>query len=264
MLIKYIQSIGKNHRLIFSLAANDCKARFASSKMGVFWAFAQPIFTIIIFWFVYQIGFNTNSLDGVPFVFWYVPAFLAINFFNEALSQSTGSILEYKYLIKKIGFDVSIIPIIKIVASMMIHTVFIILIFILSLLYRQPITIHSIQIIYYWFGASLLLMGLGWICSSINVFSRDTSGIVNILLQVFFWASPIIWSTSQISDKVLPFLKINPLFYICEGYRNCFVYHEWFWNDIWYTCYFWAVVVIVLIIGSKVYSKLTPYFDDVL
>ena len=147
---------------------------------------------------------------------------------------------------------------------MLIHSAFILVVFILALAYRQNITIHCIQVLYYFICTITLLLGMGWLCSSLNVFSRDVTGIVNIFLQVFFWASPIIWSSSQINDKILMILKINPLFYICEGYRNCFVYHRWFWDDIGQTCYFWGLTIVILLVGSGIFSKLSPYFDDVL
>ena len=264
MILQFMKDLFKEKKLIIQLAKNDCKARFASSALGFFWAFLQPLMTIFIFWLVFQVGFKNEAVDGIPFVLWYIPAFLCSNYFSEALAQSTNSILEYSYLVKKVNFKISVIPVIKVVSAGFIHMGFIAFIFLMCVVYQQPITLHSIQIVYYFAGMVLFLLGASWLCASTNVFVRDTAGIVNIILQITFWASPIIWNARQIHPTVLKILKINPLFYLCEGYRNCFVYHRWFWEDGGYNIYFWIITIGILWYGAKSYHKLSPYFDDVL
>ncbi len=264
MIFNFFKDILNNKKLIFNLAVNDCKARYTSSKLGILWAFIQPLMTILIFWVVFQLGFKTNPIDGIPFVLWYIPAFLALTFYNEALSQGTNSLIEYSYLVKKVNFKVSIIPVIKIISAAFIHLGFIGFIFVVCLMYKENITWHSIQILYYFTCLILLLLGLSWLFAAMNVFSRDVMGIVNILLQVGFWSCPIIWTTQQIHPAILTILRLNPLFYICEGYRNCFIYHRWFWEDAGYSLYFWSITIAILVLGARAYSKLAPYFDDVL
>lgn len=264
MIVQFFRDVVSERKLILKLAINDCKARYASSTLGIFWAFLQPLTTIFIFWLVFQIGFKNNPVDGVPFVLWYIPAYLCFTCFNEALAQSTNSLLEYGYLVKKVNFKVSIIPVIKVVSASFIHLGFIIFIFLMCFIYREPITIHSIQIIYYFMCMFVFLLGVSWLCAAANVFVRDTAGIVNIILQICFWACPIIWNSRQIDPVILGVLKINPLFFLCEGYRNCFVYHRWFWEDLGYNIYFWVLIFVVLWYGVNSYRKLSPYFDDVL
>ncbi|MDO4343734.1 MAG: ABC transporter permease [Eubacteriales bacterium] len=264
MVLKFLKDIFIERKLVMELAKNDCKARYASSALGVVWAFLQPLTTIFIFWLVFQMGFKNGPIDGIPFVLWYIPAYLCYTFFNEALSQSTNSVIEYAYLVKKVNFKVTIIPAIKVISAGLIHMGFIAFIFFMCIVYQEPITLHSIQIIYYFTGMVLFLLGISWLCAAANVFVRDTSGIVNVVLQIAFWASPIIWNARQIHPIVLQILKLNPLLFFCEGYRNCFVYHQWFWEDWGYNIYFWVITLLVLWYGSKSYYKLSPYFDDVL
>lgn len=264
MSVRLFKDIISERKLIFKLAVNDCKARYASSALGVFWAFLQPLTTIFIFWLVFQVGFKNDAVDGVPFVLWYIPAYLCFTCFNEALVQSTNSLLEYGYLVKKVNFKVSIIPAIKVVSAGFIHIGFIGFIFLMCFVYQEPVTLHSIQIIYYFMCMVVFLLGVSWLCSAANLFVRDTAGIVNIVLQICFWACPIIWNSKQINPMVLGILKINPLFFLCEGYRNCFVYHRWFWEDIGYNIYFWVLTFAILWYGMNAYRKLAPYFDDVL
>ena len=264
MISNFMKDLFHERKLIMKLAKNDCKARYASSALGILWAFLQPLTTIFIFWLVFQVGFKNEPIDGIPFVLWYIPAYLCFTCFNEILAQSTNSLLEYGYLVKNVNFRVSIIPVIKVVSACFIHIGFIIFIFLMCFVYKEPITIHSIQIIYYFICMFAFSLGVGWLCSAMNVFVRDTAGIVNIILQICFWACPIIWNAKQINPIVFNILKINPLFFLCEGYRNCFIYHKWFWEDMGYNIYFWILTILVLVYGSYAYHKLSAYFDDVL
>ena len=98
ILFKYLKDLFAERKIIFSLALNDCKARFASSGLGVVWAFLQPLLTILVFWFVFQVGFKTAPVKEVVFIVWFTPAYLIWTFFSEDLFQVTNSLIEYQYL----------------------------------------------------------------------------------------------------------------------------------------------------------------------
>ena len=113
-----IRKLVKDRKIILELAKNDCKARFSSSILGIVWTILQPLVNMLVIWLVFQIGFKTSNLSGdIPFIIWYMPAFLIWNYFQEATSQSTNSMLEYSYLVKKVNFDVEVIPPIKILSN---------------------------------------------------------------------------------------------------------------------------------------------------
>ena len=121
-----IKKLIKDRKIILELAKNDCKARFSSSILGIVWTILQPLVNMLVIWLVFQIGFKSSNLSGdIPFIIWYMPAFLIWNYFQEATSQSTNSMLEYSYLVKKVNFDVEVIPPIKIISNAFIHCFFI-------------------------------------------------------------------------------------------------------------------------------------------
>ena len=99
----FLALLWKDRSAIWQLAKNDCKARFAAAGLGVVWAFLQPLLTILVIWFVFQVGFKSTPVENVPFIVWYIPAFLSWNYFSESVSQSTNSLLEYSYLLKNLG-----------------------------------------------------------------------------------------------------------------------------------------------------------------
>lgn len=254
----------KNKEILWRLSLNDFKARFASSILGVVWAFVQPLLTIFVFWFVFQVGFKTAPIDDAPFIVWLVPAYLVWAFFADSLSSVTNCLVEYKYLVKKVNFRVSMIPLVKIISSSYVHLVFLLFIIFICYYYGIGFSIYNIQVVYYFLCTVILLVGLGWLLSALAAFVSDTSNIVNVFIQIGFWATPIFWSPDTMSMRVQMVLKLNPMFYICRGYRDSFIDHVWFWQRGYTNAYFWIVTMILFVLGAIVFRKLRPHFADVL
>lgn len=262
--MKFVRNLIRARNVIWQLAKNDCKARFAASGLGVVWAFLQPLLNILVIWFVFQVGFRSMPVEDVPFIVWYIPAFLSWNFFSEAVSQSTNSLLEYSYLLKKVNFNVTIIPLIKIVSSAIIHAAFIIFIILVSLVYGRIPTVYFLQMLYYFLCAVCLSASLGWLLSSIAVFVKDIANLVAVFLQIGFWMTPLFWDPSGMSPLVKNLLKVNPMYYVCMGYREAVVDNTLFWQHPVQTIYFWSLVIVLFVCGSRLFTKLKPHFDDVL
>jgi teichoic acid transport system permease protein len=108
------------------------------------------------------------------------------------------------------------------------------------------------------------LVALVYLTSAINVFFRDMAQIVGIIMQYAMWVIPIMLSESQYPAFMRPILKINPMYYIVEGYRDSLIRHIGFWEHPLQTVYFWAVVIIMFIIGRTVFTKMKPHFADVM
>ena len=262
--MKFIGALIRDRKVIWQLAKNDCKSRFAAAGLGVVWAFLQPLLTIIVIWFVFQVGFKSMPVDDVPFIVWYIPAFLSWNFFSEAVSQATNSLLDYSYLLKKVNFNVTMIPLIKVVSAAIIHTAFIVFIVLINLFYGRFPTVYYFQMLYYFFCAFCLCASLGWFLSSVAIFIKDVANIVAVVLQIGFWMTPLFWDPSTMAPMVKNLLKINPMYYVCMGYRESVIGDTLFWQHPVQTLYFWTLVLVFFVSGSKLFSKLRPHFDDVL
>lgn len=259
-----------NRSLIWKLAKNDFKTRYAGSYLGIIWAFVQPVVTIIVYWLVFDKGLNagsTLSREGieVPFVLWLTAGLVPWFFFQEALMNGTNALLEYNYLVKKVVFKISILPIIKIVSALFVHLFFVFFVLILFACYGYYPDFYTLQVIYYSFCMFVLVLALCYTTCSIVIFFRDLSQILNIVLQVGTWATPIMWQISIIHNNVLLFIfKLNPMYYIIKGYRDSLIDKEWFFQDIYMTIYFWGVVAVVFAIGTIIFKRLKVHFADVL
>ena len=260
----FLVGIYKERKIILNLAINDFKSKFTNSLLGMIWGFLLPLLTIFVLWYVFEIGLKSGTVKDVPFMLYYIPAYIAWNFFTEAFSGCCNCLIEYSYMVKKMRFRVSVIPIVKIISSGFVHVFFIGVVVIIYLIYGYRPSIYNIQVLYYLFALCVLLIGFGWLSSAMAVFAKDTSNIVAVILQVGFWATPIIWSTDIMSESVIRILELNPMYYICNGYRDCFLYHKWFWENPGLTIYFWSFTLVIFVIGANLFKRLRAQFADVI
>jgi ABC-type polysaccharide/polyol phosphate export permease len=263
-IFDFLGDIFRSRRLIFELAKKDLQNRYLGSNLGIIWAFIQPAITILIFWFVFQVGFKSAPVGNFPFILWLICGMIPWFFFSESFMSATNSVLDNSYLVKKIVFRVSILPIIRIVSSLFIHLFFVIIIFVMFILYGYMPSIYNLQVIYYLFATIILVLGLSWITSSLVIFLRDLGQIIGILIQFGFWMTPIFWTLKTVPEKYQFILKLNPVYYLIEGYRDSFINHSWFWEHYNLTVNFWFLTGMVFFAGVLLFKRLRPHFADVL
>lgn len=263
-IIEFLRETFRDCPLIWQLAKNDLKAKFATSLLGAVWAFVQPLVTLLVMWYVFQLGIRNPPVDNVPFIMWIAPAFLSWSFFSEALASGTNCLMEYSYLVKKVNFCVSRIPVVKIISSALVHMGFIGFLFVMMLIFRIPFSPYNLQILYYYACMLILLLGLTWMLSAMAPFVKDIVNIVSVVIQIGFWATPIFWSPVGMSQSVQNILMINPMYYICQGYRDSLLGHVWFWERGSINIIFWAITLFALLAGCYLFKKLRPQFADVL
>ncbi len=293
----------QNRTLIGNLAKNDFKTRFAGSYLGVIWAFVQPIVTVVVYWFVFTVGLRQGRPSGHPFVLWVIWAFVQPIvtvvvywfvftvglrqgrpsghpfvlwlmaglvpwfFFSEALNGGTNALIEYNYLVKKVVFNIDILPLVKVLSAMFVHVIFIVFTMILCWCNGYTPSLYWLQIIYYMICSFLLVLGLAYFTSAVVVFFRDLIQIINIVLQVGVWMTPIMWNLSDIlvnHPTLAKIFKLNPMYYIVEGFRNALLDKVWFWEKPLWTLVFWVITVLFFVIGVNVFNRLKIHFADVL
>ena len=260
----------QNRRLIWKLAKSDFKKRYAGSYMGAFWAMVQPVITVAMYYVVFTIlmpqkqGIASGGELDVPFVLFLTAGLVPWFYFSEALTSAMTALLEYNYLVKKVVFKISILPIIKIIAATFIHAFFVIVLLLIACFYGYYPSLYTLQVFYYSACMFILVLAISYTTCSIVIFFRDLQQIVNILLQVGMWATPVLWNINQFSEEIQMLVKINPLVYIVEGYRSAVYGKQWFWEDFYSTVYFWIITIVLFGIGALIFKKLKIHFADIM
>jgi lipopolysaccharide transport system permease protein/teichoic acid transport system permease protein len=262
--LAFLGLLYKEQRLITALAVREVRAQYVASSLGMLWNLIHPIVMITVFWFVFSVGFKAQPLHDVPFVVWLTAGLAPWYAFSDIINGSTNSVIAHAHLVKKTLFSSQILPLVKILSSMVTHAIFILVLLVLLLIQKMPFSLYYVQAVYYLFCMMVLTLGIGWTLSALNVFVRDVTPLIAVLLQVGFWVTPIFWDISMMPARVQSFLKLNPVYYIIQGYRDSFISFQPFWSYPYYTLYFWTVALSLLFAGAYIFKKLKPQFPDVL
>ena len=257
-----------NKRLIMKLAYNDFKVRYAGSYFGIFWAFVQPVITIFVYWFVFSVGFRQSTAGlNIPFVLYLVAGIVPWFFFQDCLIGGTNALLEYNYLVKKVVFNIRILPVVKLVSAGFVHGFFVLFTLVLYLLYGRFPGVYVLGLLYYSFCCFALSLGVCYITCAVVPFFRDLTQMIQILLQVGVWLTPIMWvaDTSLAGHPYIhAVLKLNPVYYIVSGYRDCLILQRPIWASPGWTVYFWVFALGCYCLGMVIFERLRPHFADVL
>ena len=202
--------------LIWDLAWNDFRTQYAGSVFGILWAFAHPLVTVLMYWFVFQIALGSGPVNGHPFVLWLIAGLVPWMFFQDAMSYGADSLTGYSFLVKKVSFNIAVLPVVKVTSAMILHamTLGIALVF-FTAMHAFP-GIQILQLFYYSFCTYMLALGFAYLDCSVVVFFRDWAQVINIALQVGVWVTPILWQLDKVIHRMgwIFIFKLNPLCYI--------------------------------------------------
>lgn len=259
----------QNRRLVWRLSRNDFKKRYAGSYLGTIWAMVPPIVTVAMYWVVFDRIFGsgpqvTYTGGEVPYVLFLTAGLVPWFFFSDAVMGGMTSLMEYNYLVKKVVFKVSILPIIKVTAAMFVHIGFSVVLVLIAAFYGYTPTVYTLQLFYYTFCEYVFILGLSYATCAIVLFFRDLQNLVSIMMQVGMWATPILWNINTLREKYKPFIKLNPMTYIVEGYRSAVYEQQWFWEHFYSSTYFWIVTALLFVVSALIFKKLKPMFADVM
>lgn len=266
-VISLMREMISRRKVIWDLSKADFKKRFVGSYFGIIWMFLQPVATVLVYFCVFQLGLKSTPPVDAPYVLWLVPGIVPWFFFSEVLNSGTGCLSEYSYLVKKVVFPVEILPVIKLISCLFVHIIFTAIMMALFLCYGRLPMVSWIQIIYYMAAGAVYSLAFVYFTCSINVFFKDMAQIVGICLQFGMWLTPIMYDEAIFTSRA-PWLervfKLNPFYYIAAGYRDSMMTGNWFFERPTMTVYFWAVTLILMLVGLSVFRRLRPHFSDVL
>ena len=261
---RFVKHIINSKELLIVLMKDDFKRQYLGSYLGLVWAFVEPLTFMVVIWFVFTFGFRSAPHGNTPYFLWLTSGMIPWFFISDALNSGADAITSNVFLAKKVGFRVSILPLVKIGSTFILHVGLVIFLIISFLFYGYSPSAYWMQLPYFILCTVLLVLGISWATSSIRMFVKDTGNIINVILQIGFWATPIFWNTTMVPLKYQWLIKLNPAYYIVQGYRDTFINHRWFWQMQNVTFYYLGVTAFFLLLGAIVFKRLRPHFGDVI
>ncbi len=161
-LLQFIRLLLTKRRLIISMAVREVRAQYVGSSLGLLWTLVHPIVMITVFWFVFSVGFKARPMNDVPFVVWLTAGLAPWYIFSEIISGSTSIIVAHAHLVKKTIFFPQILPIVKILSSLVTHSVFLVVLLALLASQKMDFSLYYFQALYYLFCLLVLSLGISW------------------------------------------------------------------------------------------------------
>jgi len=245
------------------MVRHDMISRYVGTLGGALWAIIHPLTTVLIFWLVFSVGFKANGPSGTPFIVYFITGFAPWLLINSTILSNVSIISANVHLVKKTVFPVEVLPLVRLISETVTHILFLVILSCVLGFYGYYPTLFTLQVLYYFFAECILVLGLSWLLSALQVFHRDISQAAGIILNLWFWLTPIVWSTDMISEDFRWLLQINPVIYIVDGYRNSFLMQRGAWLDLWGGGSYWFITGIILMSGALCFRKLKPHFADV-
>jgi ABC-type polysaccharide/polyol phosphate export permease len=263
-LVRFLRQVSGQRDMIFALAIRELQSRYVGTLGGVLWAFAHPVAIVTVFYFVFAIGFRAQGQSGAPFILWFVCGLVPWFFFHETLLAITNSITSNAHLVKKTVFPTEVLPLVHVISGLFPHLIFMAILAGLLVFFNVPFSVERLLVVYYLACTVTLVLGLGWLLSALQVFYRDIGQALILILNLWFWATPIVWSQTIVPEEYRSLLSFNPIFYIVEGYRNLLIYNTTVWPSARETVLFWVIGLTALFAGVYVFRRLKPEFADVM
>jgi len=260
--------------LILRLSAFEMKSDNANNYLGALWEIINPMIQLGIYWFVFGIGIRKGSdVDmghgiEVPFFMWLLTGMLVWFFVNPSITASSKSIYTRIQLISKMSFPMSAIPSYVIMANFYQHLMLVGVVTVILQFTDYKLSVYYIQLPYFMFAALMFLFSLALITSTLATIVRDVQQMIQSITKMLLYLTPLLWKMDELiinGVDISLLLKLNPLYYLVEGYRASLLGVSWYaLEDPLYTLYFWGLVLVMLTIGSALHLKFRNHFVDYL
>ena len=222
-MVKLIQKLYAYRQLLKSNIRKEIRGKYKGSFLGVLWSFVNPLLMTLVYAIVFPFILKNSQEHYLTYL---VIGILPWNFFTTVISQGTTTVLANAGIIKKVYFPREILPV-SVATSGLVNFIIsfpIILIFIFfsGIGFSWHIIFVPIIIL----TEYLLLLGIIFITSAIEVYVRDAEYIINFIINMVFYATPILYTADLFPARWSWIFKLNPMATIIECYRDVLFYHS--------------------------------------
>ena len=255
-----LRDLWSYRELLYFLTWRDVKVRYKQTLLGAAWAILQPLLTMLIFTLLFGRLVGIKS-DGIPYPIFAYAGLLIWTFFANAVTNSGNSLVGSANLITKIYFPRMIIPGAAVAAGLVDLAIAFLIQILLMIYYHVPTSSAILMIPVLILLTTLLALGIGMWLSALNVNYRDIRYAIPFLVQLWMFASPVIYPESMLQGKLKYVLRLNPLTGIIENFRVALFGHTNFdWNSLGIST---AITLIVLISSAYSFRRMERCFADI-
>ena len=245
--------------LLYFFVWRDVKIRYKQTGLGVAWAVIQPLFTMVIFSVIFG-GLAKIPSDGIPYPLFTLSALLPWQLFSEGMNRSTISMVSNAPIMTKVYFPRLIMPIAGILSPVVDFLVAMAILALMMAYYGFVPTINVIFLPLFVLLALATSLAVGLWLSALNVQYRDFQYTVPFLIQIWLYASPVVYSTSLVPEHYQLIYGLNPMVGVIEGFRWALLGTAPPSGIISLSI---IVVLVLLVTGAFYFKKMEQYFADI-
>lgn len=238
-----LADVWAHRELLYFLTWRDIKIRYKQTALGALWAIIQPLFPMLIFTLFFGRLAKIPS-DGIPYSIFAYAGLLPWTYFAAAVGNSAGSIVGSSNLITKVYFPRMIIPAASVLAALLDFLIAFSLLAVLMLWHRQALHLSLLMLLPLIAILTTLALGIGLLFSGWTVKFRDIRFALPFLVQVWMFATPVIYPASLVPEKWRWVLALNPVTGVVEGFRSALFGRPFAWSFLLYSALF-AVAIVV-------------------
>ncbi len=218
--------------LIINFTRQDLIERYSGSILGGTWSFIMPLVTITIYVMIFsQIMGSKLENFGAEFTkygysIYLVSGILGWNAFTSVLGRITSLFKDKAGIINKVNLSLVALPVYIIISETIVFTISMIFFSLFLIIIDFPITWHWLLLAPLYLLQLLLAYSLGFILAILSVFIRDIRELLNVILQLWFWFTPIIYIITILPENLQIFFQFNPMLHIMNAYRDIIIYHQ--------------------------------------
>jgi lipopolysaccharide transport system permease protein len=267
-MIRRFSELYNYRELIRNLVIRDLKVRYKNSVLGVLWSLLNPLLMTLVFSVVFTVMLPNNEIDHFPLFF--LCGFLPWSFLSTSLIGGTGSIVNNSSLIKKVYFPREILPVANVLSNLVNFLVALIVLFAVVFVFRARLTAAVLMLPLIIVAQTMFITGLALILSTANVFYRDTQHILEIVMQAWFFVTPIFYQITILPqqkvllgvtvDVQLWLRRLNPMASLVASYQDVLYWgHPTGWDFFLRTL---ATCALMLVIGYTVFCRFSSVFGE--
>lgn len=244
-------------QLLKSNISKEVRGKYKGSFLGVLWSFVNPLLMTLVYAIVFPFLLKSSQPHYTTFI---VIAIIPWTWFTYTIMSGTNTFLVNAGIIKKVYFPREILPISIVTSGLINYLISCIIIGIFLLFSGIGFSVYILYLPLIVLIQYMLQLGIIFITSSIDVYIRDAEYIINFIVQMVFYATPVLYSIDMFPEKFRWILRLNPLATIIESYRNIFYYKT---NpDFKMLGITFIVSFIILVVGYAIFEKLKKGFAE--
>ncbi len=213
-----LRAVWQYRELLGFLAWRDIKVRYRQTALGIAWIVLQPLLSTIVFTAIFGALLNVPS-NGAPYALFALAALVPWQYFSGAMSRVGTSLVNSSQLITKVYFPRLIIPLSGVLSTLVDFAVGFAALLILLLIYRVPLTAKALTLPLFLLLAIVTALGFGLWLAALNVRYRDVNYLIPFLLQLWMYATPVVYGATLIPEPFRWLMALNPMTGVVEGFR---------------------------------------------